>query len=391
MILFQLPVSNWCFFPMIYSVLCRRYRFFLRSASTESAPSVGDTGSNCTFSGSDYGFESFRIGEDERQKLLDVPNACEKLARMYCITQKEWTSCHGGKVVEIPIDEISPSPHITAESWKKYYEHVVSFEEWCSGADISSGDRLWAAAIISALYVARFGQVEHDLTMECRGVSGLVWVLAEEVRCLKECLSACLSDMHATLAWRRVFTFKFRQTELWQYLFANDLSEHVYLDLCLFQCLLNITASLFDAADRRTKSDPHGCLTTCSGCGALLDEHDKKHRKRCGGCRGIAYCSQECQIKDWPLHKLVCSKVRKATERRNKDLRSRHRHAQAEVDYVRAYARAGGMEHFSVRRFTSVLLGIRNCYPSLWRRHRCELLKLPIDAAFKLLTSVVAW
>lgn len=32
---------------------------------------------------------------------------------------------------------------------------------------------------------------------------------------------------------------------------------------------------------------------------------DKAHR-RCGGCRGVRYCSVECQTKDWEEHRPLC-------------------------------------------------------------------------------------
>lgn len=30
-------------------------------------------------------------------------------------------------------------------------------------------------------------------------------------------------------------------------------------------------------------------------------------KSRCGGCRKVFYCSKECQLADWPLHKLRCN------------------------------------------------------------------------------------
>ncbi|XP_077984635.1 uncharacterized protein LOC144439235 [Glandiceps talaboti] len=42
-------------------------------------------------------------------------------------------------------------------------------------------------------------------------------------------------------------------------------------------------------------------LPKCTFCGLT-----KKVLKRCTGCRDIFYCSRECQIKDWPGHRLNC-------------------------------------------------------------------------------------
>ncbi len=39
-----------------------------------------------------------------------------------------------------------------------------------------------------------------------------------------------------------------------------------------------------------------------------------KASKTCGGCRSALYCSQECQISDWPEHKMQC---RKNSEKKN--------------------------------------------------------------------------
>ena len=47
----------------------------------------------------------------------------------------------------------------------------------------------------------------------------------------------------------------------------------------------------------------------CKGCG----EKESKERKlmKCTACRKVAYCSKECQLKDWKLHKPLCGKPRK--------------------------------------------------------------------------------
>ena len=37
----------------------------------------------------------------------------------------------------------------------------------------------------------------------------------------------------------------------------------------------------------------------CAGCG-------KKGKKKCGRCMEVKYCTRECQVADWRMHKLVC-------------------------------------------------------------------------------------
>jgi hypothetical protein len=37
----------------------------------------------------------------------------------------------------------------------------------------------------------------------------------------------------------------------------------------------------------------------CATCGAVAP-------KKCGGCKTSAYCSEECQLKDWSMHKVAC-------------------------------------------------------------------------------------
>jgi len=47
---------------------------------------------------------------------------------------------------------------------------------------------------------------------------------------------------------------------------------------------------------------------TCARCLALGDKAGPQLR-RCGRCKGVWYCSKECQTQDWPQHKKTCNKV----------------------------------------------------------------------------------
>ncbi|KAF8310755.1 hypothetical protein DL93DRAFT_2084129 [Clavulina sp. PMI_390] len=41
-------------------------------------------------------------------------------------------------------------------------------------------------------------------------------------------------------------------------------------------------------------------------CNASLCEHPKDAVSRCGRCKNVYYCSQECQKADWSAHKRNC-------------------------------------------------------------------------------------
>lgn len=41
---------------------------------------------------------------------------------------------------------------------------------------------------------------------------------------------------------------------------------------------------------------------TCAACG------EKNPSKKCGNCKGVGYCSRECQKAHWPIHKKTCKK-----------------------------------------------------------------------------------
>ncbi len=50
-------------------------------------------------------------------------------------------------------------------------------------------------------------------------------------------------------------------------------------------------------------------------CGNTRTEHKKKQSMAvCTGCRCVAYCSRECQIKHWPEHKHACRAVQEARQ-----------------------------------------------------------------------------
>ncbi|KZC13946.1 Zinc finger MYND domain-containing protein 10 [Dufourea novaeangliae] len=42
-------------------------------------------------------------------------------------------------------------------------------------------------------------------------------------------------------------------------------------------------------------------------------------QKRCSKCKGAWYCGRECQVKDWANHKIICDKITKSEECKQKD------------------------------------------------------------------------
>ena len=49
-------------------------------------------------------------------------------------------------------------------------------------------------------------------------------------------------------------------------------------------------------------------LATCHNCGKMT-------AGRCGGCQSAFSCSKECQVKDWPLHKVKCERNKDVNEK----------------------------------------------------------------------------
>lgn len=44
----------------------------------------------------------------------------------------------------------------------------------------------------------------------------------------------------------------------------------------------------------------------CGGCGAY--EQERVRFDHCSGCKSVTYCDAECQLKDWPEHRVFCEK-----------------------------------------------------------------------------------
>ena len=44
-----------------------------------------------------------------------------------------------------------------------------------------------------------------------------------------------------------------------------------------------------------------------------VDCGDSSAKKQCIKCRVAVYCSKECQVAAWPVHKMNCDKILRAT------------------------------------------------------------------------------
>ncbi len=53
----------------------------------------------------------------------------------------------------------------------------------------------------------------------------------------------------------------------------------------------------------------------CSQCGVKPTEDNGIVLFRCSACRLLAYCSQECQLKNWPKHTEMCGKCTQEIKR----------------------------------------------------------------------------
>jgi hypothetical protein len=55
--------------------------------------------------------------------------------------------------------------------------------------------------------------------------------------------------------------------------------------------------------NKRNKKNYSNRKSVCDKCNMIV-----KDIKRCAKCKKVKYCSQQCQISDWPTHKINCNK-----------------------------------------------------------------------------------
>lgn len=66
------------------------------------------------------------------------------------------------------------------------------------------------------------------------------------------------------------------------------------LPVCDRKCCLNTMQAMGRGIP------PKGICTFCGKSGAV---------KKCSGCMSARYCTRECQVKNWELHKPICAKL----------------------------------------------------------------------------------
>ena len=59
---------------------------------------------------------------------------------------------------------------------------------------------------------------------------------------------------------------------------------------------------------QRMQAQRENAGMVCANCKAISN---KEYFKKCAKCRSAAYCSKDCQIKHWPVHKTVCKSAPK--------------------------------------------------------------------------------
>jgi len=59
---------------------------------------------------------------------------------------------------------------------------------------------------------------------------------------------------------------------------------------------------------------PTAGLNLCEKCGKSATT-----TKRCGGCKLVRYCSQECQLQDWRAHKVDCKRAKQKQKEEEKE------------------------------------------------------------------------
>ena len=77
------------------------------------------------------------------------------------------------------------------------------------------------------------------------------------------------------------------------------------------QDLVGMQAQALNQASAKAQAgNQAGGLRPCEHCGAR--EVQKKQFKLCSACKGVVFCSRDCQLANWPSHKAACKAACKA-------------------------------------------------------------------------------
>lgn len=74
-----------------------------------------------------------------------------------------------------------------------------------------------------------------------------------------------------------------------------------------------LRGTYIDGSEDADGRDPDEKVTACESCGQV------GAKKKCGRCRCVYYCSRECQVEHWKMHKHVCAKMASAIHKADAD------------------------------------------------------------------------
>ena len=166
-----------------------------------------------------------------------------------------------GELVRIPINDLSPCLHVEAPtcSWRNYCrEKQMPYQN-------SVKRLLYSYALVSEPEDSPF--LLEDWRIDSTVVKYL-WTLEEEKKHIMQHLRFYSNALHKAV--------------------DMNACENIIREFLVAQC-----------SDASRKN-----LWFCWHCHS--EESKDVHLFSCGTCRVATYCSQRCQKKDWPLHKLKC-------------------------------------------------------------------------------------
>lgn len=177
------------------------------------------------------------------------------------------------------------------------YELRHVSQEALDTLDVATQTRMYTAAMTEIVSLQEaLGLVEH--------VAGPVY-----------CAGGCGGLMHlpGTLTPRQAFETRSLRMPAFAW---NKVTQRPIAFLCVAvhcmndACIATVRRLYYQSAtELRQRNADMIFHRSCAGCGKM-DTPEAKF-KRCSMCRVPAYCSAECQRKDWPKHRVGCAPDKK--------------------------------------------------------------------------------